>query len=155
MPTIAHLITTLERGGAETMLAKLVLAHRALGMRSLVISLTGPGVYGPELAREGIAVWSLGMRRGVPEPGALIRLIGILRREKPDLLQSWLYHADLLGLLAAPLAGVPRLAWNLRCSDMDMRRYSRLSRWLVGLLARLSRFPDAVVVNSEAGPTKK
>jgi len=151
MLTIAHLITTLERGGAEAMLTKLVRAHAALGVRSLVISLTGPGFYGPELEREGIAVWSLGMRRGVPEPGALLRLAGILRREKPDLLQSWLYHADLLGLLAAPLAGVPRLAWNIRCSDMDMRRYSRLSRWLVKLLARLSRLPDAVLVNSEAG----
>ena len=151
MPAIAHLITTLERGGAEAMLAKLVRAHQRMGVRSLVISLTGPGVYGPELASEGIAVHALGMRRGVPEPGALLRLVTLLRRERPDLLQSWLYHADLLALLAAPLAGVPRLAWNIRCSDMDMRRYSRLSRWLVQGLARLSRLPDAVVVNSEAG----
>lgn len=151
MLTVAHLITTLERGGAEAMLAKLVRAQAPLGVRSLVISLTGPGVYGPELEREGVAVWSLGMRRGVPEPAALLRLVGILRRERPQLLQSWLYHADLLALLAAPLAGVPKLCWNIRCSDMDMSRYSRLSRWLLRLLARLSGRPDAVLVNSEAG----
>ena len=151
MLTVAHLITTLERGGAEAMLTKLAKAHAGQGVRPLVISLTGPGIYGPELEAAGIPVWSLGLRRGVPEPGALLKLVGILRREKPDLLQSWLYHADLLALLAAPLAGVRRLAWNIRCSDMDMRRYSRLSRWLVALLARLSRLPDAVVVNSEAG----
>ena len=151
MLTVAHLITTLERGGAEAMLTKLAKAHAGQGVRPLVISLTGPGIYGPELEAAGIPVWSLGLRRGAPEPGALLKLVGILRREKPDLLQSWLYHADLLALLAAPLAGVRRLAWNIRCSDMDMRRYSRLSRWLVALLARLSRLPDAVVVNSEAG----
>ncbi|MEI7606934.1 MAG: glycosyltransferase [Rhodospirillaceae bacterium] len=151
MLTVAHLITTLERGGAEAMLTKLAKAHAGQGVRPLVISLTGPGIYGPELEAAGIPVWSLGLRRGVPEPGALLKLVGILRREKPDLLQSWLYHADLLALLAAPLAGVRRLAWNIRCSDMDMRRYSRLSRWLVALLARLSPLPDAVLVNSEAG----
>ncbi len=151
MSTIAHLITTLERGGAEAMLSKLVRVQATQGVRPVVISLTGAGAYGPELERAGIAVWSLGMRRGVPEPMALFRLIGILRREKPQLLQTWLYHADLLGLLAAPLAGVPRLCWNLRCSDMDRRGYSRLSRWLPRLLACFSGRPDAVLVNSEAG----
>ncbi len=151
MLTVAHLITTLERGGAETMLAKLVRAQASLGVRSLIISLTGPGIYGPELEREGFVVRSLGMRRGIPEPTALIRLVSILRRERPLILQSWLYHADLLALLAAPLAGVPKLCWNIRCSDMDMSHYSWLSCRLLKLLARLSDRPDAVLVNSEAG----
>ena len=151
MLTIAHLITTLERGGAEAMLTKLVCAQASQGVHSVVISLTGPGDYGPELERAGIPVWSLGMRRGIPDPMALVRLGGILRRVQPQLLQTWLYHTDLLGLFAARLTRVPQLCWNIRCSDMDMRHYSRMSRWLIRLLARLSGCPDAVLVNSESG----
>ena len=149
--TILHIITSLERGGAETMLAKLTKAMMPLGVRSVVVSLTGAGVYGAELERAGIRVISLEMRRGFFNPMALFRLIGILKQERPDLIQTWLYHADLLGLVAAKLAGLGPLCWNIRCSDMDMTHYSRLSRWLPRLLGFLSRWPDAVLANSHAG----
>jgi glycosyltransferase involved in cell wall biosynthesis len=43
------------------------------------------------------------------------------------------------------------LCWNIRCSDMDMSRYSHLSRLVLRVLAGLSGCPDLVVVNSEAG----
>ncbi len=151
MSIILHIITTLERGGAEAMLVKLVRNLAPLGMRSVVVSLTGPGVYGPELELLGVPVWSLGLRRGLPDPVALIKLVGIIRRERPDLVQTWLYHADLLGLIAARLAGVRPVCWNIRCSDMDMHHYSRLSRWLPRLLGQLSRQPEAVLVNSQSG----
>ncbi len=151
MTTILHIITSLERGGAEAMLVKLVAGLAPLVVRSAVVSLTGPGVYGPVLEEMGVPVWSLGLSRAVPDPAALVRLVGILRRSRPDLVQTWLYHADLMGLLAARLAGVRPLCWNIRCSDMDMSHYSWRSRLLPRLLGRLSRQPDAILVNSEAG----
>ena len=151
MTTILHIITTLERGGAEAMLVKLAGGLAPLGMRSAVVSLTGPGVYGPVLESMGVPVWSLGLSRALPDPVALARLLVILRQARPDLIQTWLYHADLLGLLAARLAGMRPLCWNIRCSDMDMSHYSWLSRRLPRLLGRLSRQPEAVLVNSQAG----
>jgi hypothetical protein len=48
----------------------------------------------------------LGLRRGEASPAALLRLSRWLRRERPDILVTWLYHADLLGILAGRLAGV-------------------------------------------------
>ncbi len=150
---IAHLITGLERGGAETMLARLVRAHKAMDVRSVVISMTGLGVYGGELRRDGFSVHDLGMTRGFPNPAALLRLVNILRQEKPDLLQTWLYHADLLGLIASRMSGVRPLCWNLRTSNMDMRHYSRLSQILPRLLSKFSSFPDAVLANSHAAQT--
>jgi glycosyltransferase involved in cell wall biosynthesis len=91
------------------------------------------------------------MRRGFPNPVALGPLLKHLRLEQPRILQSWLYHADLLGLIAGKWSGVPCIAWNVRCSDMEMQRYSLLSAIVVRLLAALSRFPDMAIVNSEAG----
>ena len=151
MPVIIHLITDLETGGAETALVKLLAEHRHAPYTPVVVSMTGRGALGNAVEAEGATLHSLGMRRGHIDPGGLFRLIGLLRRYRPEILQSWMYHADLLGLIAGRLARVPRILWNVRCSNMDMSAYSRMSLLVVRILARLSRQPEAVVVNSLAG----
>lgn len=151
MPVILHLITDLDLGGAETALVKLLAAHRHAPYTPVVVSMTGRGALGDAVEAEGVALHSLGMRRGHIDLVGLFRLIGLLRRYRPAILQSWMYHADLLGLIAGRLTRVPRILWNVRCSNMDMRAYPRMSRLVVRVLARLSRQPEAVVVNSLAG----
>jgi glycosyltransferase involved in cell wall biosynthesis len=147
---VAHLITGLGTGGAERQLARLA-ATGGGEFTHMVISMTDLGPVGEQMRRAGIEVHALGMRRGRISPSGVGRLVGLLRRSRPVLLQTWLYHADLLGVLAAPLAGVGTVVWNLRCSDMDFARYSRLSALVVRLSARLSGLPAAVVHNSQAG----
>jgi glycosyltransferase involved in cell wall biosynthesis len=144
---VLHVITGLAMGGAERMLVRLLAAMDRSRFRPRVVSLTDHGALGPEIAALGVPVDALGMRRGVPDPRGLLRLRGIVRETSPDLVQSWLYHADLI----ASLAGAPLLAWNLRCSDMDFARYGASTRWTVRALARLSGRPDAVLCNAEAG----
>jgi glycosyltransferase involved in cell wall biosynthesis len=145
---VLHIITGLDRGGAETMLTRLVTHHSA---QSIVVSLTSEGALGAILREAGVTVVGLGMpRRRVSLP-ALLRLIALLREEKPDIVQTWLYHADFAGMLAALFVRGPRLVWNLRCSDMDLTQYSWTTRCIRFLLAHFARFPAAVVVNSEAG----
>ncbi|MBN1428635.1 MAG: glycosyltransferase [Anaerolineae bacterium] len=148
---ITHLITDLDTGGAEMMLARLVTHMDSKQFTNTVISLTDLGTLGEQIAALGVPVFALGMRPGVPDPRGLARLANLLRREKPDILQTWLYHADLLGTIASRLTHVPVLYWNIRCSDMDMRRYSKLSLLVLRILARLSRWPNGVIVNSLAG----
>lgn len=148
---VAHLITTLDVGGAETAMSRVVANLDRDRFASLVIGLTSAGPVGARLRESGIEVTSLGMRRGWPSPRGLAALVRRLRAWRPDVLQTWLYHADLLGTVAAPLAGVPRLVWNLRSSDMQWEHYRRLSAWTQRACALASRRPDVVVVNSEAG----
>jgi glycosyltransferase involved in cell wall biosynthesis len=150
-PRLLHLISGLEIGGAETMVLRLGLGLRDRGWEVTVVSLIEPGPVGRDLLDAGLPVMSLKMRRGRPSPFGLARLHRVLRKFRPDVLQTWLYHADLLGLLAGKAAGVPRIAWNVRASNMDMSRYRTFSRWTRAACARLSRLPDVVVVNSEAG----
>jgi glycosyltransferase involved in cell wall biosynthesis len=148
---IVHLITDLDTGGAEMMLAKLVTAMERVRFSNSVISLTDHGTLGAWIAALGVPVFTLGMRRGAPDPIGIARLVRLLGQEKPDILQTWLYHADLMGTIASRLVRVPALCWNIRCSDMDMSHYSRLSRLVLQVLARLSRLPDVVIANSRAG----
>ena len=145
MATIVHLITGLETGGAERMLARLVTGIDRERHRSVVVSMTGPGIVGPALANAGVELHTLHMRRGVADLRGMVRLIRILHQVRPDILQTWLYHADLLGSLAQTLAPSCALFWNIRCTEMldiDIIRKSLI--WL-------SSRPAIVIVNSLAG----
>jgi glycosyltransferase involved in cell wall biosynthesis len=148
---ILHLITSLNTGGAEMALARLVTNINRQDFVSRVVSLIPPGPVGDQIASLGISVTSLNMLSGRPTPAGFIQLIRLLRKTKPDVLQTWLYHADLLGLLAGKLAGVPSILWNIRTTDMDFSQYRKLSQIVVRFCALLSRFPNTVIANSQAG----
>lgn len=151
MIRIVHVISDLDTGGAEVMLVKLVSGMDRARFSNTVISLTDRGQLAEQIESLGVAVYTLGMKRGRPDFHALPRLIRLLKTIEPSIVQSWLYHADFLSTLAVKLSGLPILAWNVRCSDMDLTRYSPLTRWVQWVLAWWSATPTAVVVNSEAG----
>ena len=146
---VAHLITDLGMGGAERQLKALVTDRKKSSLSHIVISLKDEGDVGKHLVGQpGVHLYCLNLHTSL---AGFYRLYKILRREKPDVLQTWLYHADLLGLVMGKLARVPRIVWNIRCSNMDLSRYSRLTSFVVRMLTLLSRFPDAIVTNSQTG----
>jgi glycosyltransferase involved in cell wall biosynthesis len=151
MIRIVHVISGLDTGGAEMMLAKLVAGMDRARFSNTVISLTDKGQLVEQIRSSGVAVYTLGMRRGRPNILALPRLIRLLRTLRPNIVQSWLYHADLLSTLAVTYSGSPILIWNVRCSNMDLDQYRSLTRWVQRVLAWRSTTPAAVVANSEAG----
>ena len=74
---IAHLITGLSRAGAETVLVRLVLHMDPKRFTPVVISLTDDHGYGADLRVAGVPLYTLGMKRGRPSLGALLRPLGI------------------------------------------------------------------------------
>ena len=142
---IVHLITGLEAGGAENMLLRLVTGGDRRRFSSVVVSLTAGGMVAERLRAAGIRVETLGMARGRADPRGAARLLRLLHRLRPRLVQTWLYHADLLGLAVRLLRPSPPLLWNIRCTE------ALCPPGLPRLLACCSGWPDAVVVNSVAG----
>lgn len=151
MIKIIHLITGLGLGGAENQLAQLVRHSDPSRCEHIIISMQDTGIYGAKLREQGIKLYTLGMRRGSISIIACYRLIKILQQEKPDLLQTWLYHADLLGLLVGKFLGFSNIIWNIRCSNMDLKHYSRLTSLVIKFCSFFSFIPKAVIVNSSAG----
>jgi glycosyltransferase involved in cell wall biosynthesis len=149
--SILHLITTLDTGGAEMMLSKLFAHMNRDDFMNHVLSLTGIGPVGRKIIAQGIPVYSLNMPRGRLNIGGMFKLWRIIRFLRPTILQTWLYHADLLGLVFGRLAGVKFVCWNIRCSEMDLYRYRPGTRITVRLCAMLSSFPDVVIANSKEG----
>jgi glycosyltransferase involved in cell wall biosynthesis len=150
-----HVANSLNRGGAEGMLARVALGLDPARFEVVVVTLLPGGALRPRLEAAGLRVVDLGMRRGRPSARGFARLVGLLREHAPDVVSTWLYHADLAASLALraayPRGPRPALVWNLRCSRMDMEHYRRTSGWTRGALARLSgRLPDAVTVNASA-----
>jgi glycosyltransferase involved in cell wall biosynthesis len=146
---VLHITTGLGQGGAESALYKLVRATTPQ-IEHFVVSLLDEGVYGERLRAAGAQVEALRMRPGRPSLSALRRLQGSLRSIEPDLVQTWMYHADLLGGLAARFAGRRPIVWGVRHSNLELRR-NRLSTLAIArVCAWLSNWvPTAIVFCAE------
>ena len=148
---VVHLITGLEVGGAEIVLSRLLRVLDTARVQSTVVSLTSGGTLAADIRSCGVPVIELNMRSGNMNAAGLYRAYKVLRSLSPDVLQTWLYHADFVGLILGRLAGVKRIVWNIRCATLDFKDFGPRFGLMVRLLARSSRWPDAIIVNSVTG----
>lgn len=148
---VLFVITGLSTGGAETMLLKLLERLDRERFESMVISLTTTGDIGARIAALGIPVLALGISSGLSVFSAFPRLFRQIKRFRPDIVHTWLYHADLLGGVAARLAGVKAVCWGIRSSNLDADK----TRWTTRAIRRgcavLSHVvPQRIFLNSES-----
>lgn len=148
------IITGLSTGGAEMMLFKL-LKHIDRGrFEPSVVSLTTKGEIGARIEALGIPVYALEMKQGIPSPRKFFQLVKYLRMVKPAVVHTWMYHADLLGGLAARLAGIRALVWGLRHSNLSPKQTKRSTLLVVRLCARFSTWlPRGILSCSERART--
>lgn len=143
---IVHVIVGLNVGGAELMLKRLIESHaKHSEYEHSVISLTDLGSIGPDLQAKGTKVTALGMRNAIDLPKTYFRLLRQLSFAKPDVVQTWMYHADLLGGLAARSAGIKNIIWGIRTTEIKSGG-SKATLVIRALCALLSRFVPAVIV---------
>jgi glycosyltransferase involved in cell wall biosynthesis len=150
MVRVAHVITGLGLGGAEVMLDRLLSAFDAQRVESQVISLTG-GPVASRIRAQHVPLQVLGLSSPLSAMVSIPRLASLLRAQRPDVVHTWMYHADLLGGLAGKLVGIPVL-WALHATTLDPTETNRTTRLLVHSLAKLSKvLPDHVVSCSRVG----
>lgn len=142
---ITHVITSLGDGGAEAVLFRL--CTQSTDNRHVVISLTDEGKYGHSLRANGVDVHTLGISFNPGAPLAFLALIQLLRKYRPDVVQTWMYHSDLIGGVAARIAGIKAIAWGIRNTVLERGRSKVVSLLIAHLLARLSWWlPCRIVV---------
>lgn len=146
---VLHIITGLDIGGAQAMLAKLVEAGRSAGVVPTVVSMMTPGEIAERIRSAGATVHSLGMRPGRLSIAAVPRLLRIARAARPDLIQGWMYHGNLAASLAsASLKPQPPVVWGIRHSLNRLDHEKPLTRVLIRAGAGLSGMIDAIAYNS-------
>jgi glycosyltransferase involved in cell wall biosynthesis len=143
---ILHVIVGLDAGGAEHVLRRLIESHRgSLEFQHSVVSLTDLGEFGSELIAGGIDVQVMGMRGMTSVPWIMFKLTKLIRQRQPDLVQTWMYHADLMGGVAARAAGNRKVIWGIRSADM-IKGTAYSTRVIRRICAPLSRVVPAIIV---------
>jgi len=145
MRKIIHIITGLGSGGAENMLYKLLKYSDNSLYYHEVISLMDEGVMGEKIKKEGIKVHSLSLnRKNLLQ--SVIKAKGICKDF--DIVNTWLYHADIFGFIVAKLLSKKTLIWNIRHSNLDKNANNARTLKIVKLNSILSKFVDTITYNS-------
>jgi len=143
---IIHIINSLGDGGAEHSLFKI--CKYDIINKHIVISLTGSGKYGLLLKNLGTKVYCL--NANFFSIHKFFYLIKLLRYLKPDIVQTWLVHADLIGGIAARIANIKNIVWNIRYTKLDKKKIKLKTFFILKLLSKLSfLIPKAIIINSK------
>jgi len=137
---VLHLLTTLDRGGAEHQVSALCRALRRRGrVEPAVAYLKGDGELAPDLLAAGVPVARLGQ-------AAPLRTLALLRAHRPEVLHTHLFKADLQGALLARRAGVPALVSTKHNEDPHLRDepWRTLGRAAAGRAAAVVAISEAV-----------
>ncbi len=146
---ITHVITGLTTGGAEGVMAKVLGAMDSGEFENQVISLTELGPLAEDLRDLGISVSALHLRQSVLGAGRFWDLAQAIKQSRPHIVQTWMYHADLLGGIAAKLTTNAPILWNLRQSNFDRFHSKRSSVLTAKTCAVLSHWiPWTIVCGS-------
>jgi glycosyltransferase involved in cell wall biosynthesis len=124
---IAFCITDLDLGGAERALVQIVTRLDRSEWAPVVYCLSGQGELVSVLKQAGVETYCL--NAGRRDVLVIWRLARLLRRQRPVLLQTFLFHANLAGRLAAWLAGVPIVVSGIRVAEREKTWHLRLERW--------------------------
>lgn len=118
-PAVLHFVHGIGGGGAEAMLINLAETLDPGRFRSIVVAVNAkPWPHHAERLREaGVILHDLEGTAFLKRE-TMSKLRAVLRQERPDIVQTWMHHADLVGGWAARLAGVRKVVWSIHCREI-------------------------------------
>ncbi len=141
---ILHVTTSLGDGGAEAILFRLIRATPAID--HIVVSLTPGGRYIAELRELGVEVKVVDMTSAMKTVAGVLGFPALVSKIKPDIIQAWMYHSNLLTGLYRIFRKSPPIFWGIRQSGLqrgiDPWR-THVASWVCAKLS--SRIPEAIV----------
>ncbi len=150
---VVHIITGLGTGGAEGVLLRFVTGDPR--NKHIVFSLSDEGTVGEKLRKGRIEVVALGLTKSANTWRGIWTLFVRLRQEKPDVVQTWMVHADVIGGVVARLAGIKKVFWGVRNSNYPFKINKKSTLLFVAVASIMSWFvPKKIVSCAESAATQ-
>lgn len=149
---IVFIVSGLSIGGAEGVLFNIIKRLRQNETSIHVISLTKLGEVGSKIRAMEIPISVLNINTKLLPILGILKLIYLLKIIKPDIVQTWMYHADLIGGTTAKFFSNSPIFWGVRSADF----LNAETKWSTKLCLRLcvllsSVVPNTVIFNSQKG----
>ncbi len=127
---ILYVITDLEVGGVPLHIFRLALHVRDAGYQPTVISLKDGGPVASSLCEAGIPVESCHARGGW-DVRVFKRLASLIAGQQPDIVHSFLFHANLASRWAAKSAGIPvdHVVCEIQTVEVERKWHLWVDRW--------------------------
>ena len=145
---ILHVISGLKRGGAETQLFRICQFDR--DNVHVVVSLSNKEGYGDILEKINVSVYALNFSSGKINISGLFKLYRIIKQSKPDVIQTWMNHADLIGGIIGRIAGIKNIFWGVHQTILIKGKSKASTIMIVRLNAILSNLiPNKIIYCAE------
>ncbi len=141
---VLHIITGLDDGGAEAVLFRLCKLDKKY--QHIVISLQAKQKYESLLKKLNISVHTLNFSNSSINFFGLFKLFKLIRQIKPDVVQTWMPHADLIGGVLARIAGIKKIFWGVHHANLIKGKINRLVIMIVRLNALLSNLVPTKII---------
>ena len=143
---VLHIITGLDDGGAEAVLYRMCKLDKEC--QHIVISLQGQGKqkYVSLLQKCNISVHTLNFSKTRINIFGLFKLFKLIRQLKPDVVQTWMPHADLIGGVMARIVGVKNIFWGIHHTNLIKGKINRIVVIINKLNAILSSFVPTKII---------
>jgi glycosyltransferase involved in cell wall biosynthesis len=148
MIMILHIISGLKVGGAEMMLHRLVINAPRDKYRHVIVALDPEGGMRERFQDDSVELHLFDFKRSPARE--MLRLTRLIRFSKPNIVQTWMYHADLIGGLAALFAGNFPVIWGIHTLQLQqgVSRATRIIRKLCAWSSNL--IPSKILCVAEA-----
>ncbi|MBN3924813.1 glycosyltransferase [Nostoc sp. NMS4] len=150
--TILFITTGLEAAGAEIMLYNLLSKINRQQFSPIVVSLMNWDIIGDYLKSLEIPVYTMSMKQGFPTPFVIGRLISIVRKIKPDLIQGWMYHGNFAAQFASCFLDYNKIPvlWSIHSSIHEIKSYKFITKNIIKFGAYISQLPKKILFVSQA-----
>ncbi|SRR5258706_4619629 len=151
MNSVLFLLRSFGVGGAERQLILLASGLQQSGYSVKIAVFYGGGPLEEEASALGVQVVDLNRKGRWDLFSFFFRLIALVKRERPDILHSYLQVPNIWAALVKLVLPHTNVVWGIRASNMDMKQYGWQWQLTDRVEALFAKIPDWIICNSQAG----
>jgi glycosyltransferase involved in cell wall biosynthesis len=143
---VLHIVADLRTGGAEMMLFRLINNSDDTKFEHEILSMRSRGDLDLILPQTSLKTHTLGINGWLDGVIKLKSFRRVIRIYQPDIIHTWLYHANVIGGVMAYACSDAKIVWGLHSGWLASRHTKRLTRIMRQIGGWLSSWvPDRVV----------